>query len=137
MLSKSYRCTPTICNFINDELGIEIYSHNSSCSSEFLEITESSKIKKIIECNKTVKLFYSEHYKYSIYSNNWGNSKGLDCYYDVCIILNKKSYDSFKENSLSELAPSTKNKLYVACTRSKNNVYFISDFDFKKIYNSI
>jgi DNA helicase-2/ATP-dependent DNA helicase PcrA len=135
LLSKSYRCTPTICKFISDSLGIEIYSHNSSLISDISEVDNISKINEIIKCDKTIKLFYSEHYKYSIYSNNWGNSKGLDCYYDVCIILNKNSYENYKGSTLSELAPSTKNKLYVACTRSKNNVYFISDANFKKAYN--
>lgn len=135
-LSKSYRCTNSVCNFISENLGINIQSNNS-IESEISEIVNEDKISEIIRCQNTVKLFYQEHYKFSVYSNNWGNSKGLDCYNDICIILNRKSYSLFSENKLIEMNPITKNKLYVACSRSKNNIYFISDTKFKKLYNKL
>ena len=132
LLSKSYRCTPIICDFVTQEIGIDIYSHSNCNNSKIIELTNSDEIKKILNCKDTVKLFYKEHHKYSLYSNNWGNSKGLDCYHDVCIILNQKSYKLYKDKKLIELPPFTKNKLYVACTRSKNNVFFVSESNFKK-----
>lgn len=130
-LSKSFRCTNNVCEFVTNNLGIQIFANNTNLS-KILEINNDNKIKEIIKCNNTVKLFYQEHHIYSIYSNNWGNSKGLDCYNDVCIILNRKSYDLYKNQKLNELPNVTKNKLYVACTRSKNNIFFISESAFKK-----
>ena len=132
LLSKSYRCTSIICDFVTKEIGIDIYSHSNCNNSKIIELTNSDEIKKILNCKDTVKLFYKEHHKYSLYSNNWGNSKGLDCYHDVCIILNQKSYKLYKDKKLIDLPPFTKNKLYVACTRSKNNVFFVSESNFKK-----
>ena len=130
-LSKSYRCTSIVCDFITQSLGITIYSNNSK-NSKILEIDDSNRIKELLSCKKTVKLFYQEHQKFYLYSNNWGNSKGLDCYNDICIILNKKSYKLYKEDKLIELPSVTKNKLYVACTRSKNDIFFVSENNFLK-----
>ncbi len=61
------------------------------------------------------------------YSQNWGASKGEDHYHDVCIVLNKNSYNLFKAGELHKLNPKTRNKLYVACTRARGDLYFISD----------
>jgi DNA helicase II / ATP-dependent DNA helicase PcrA len=38
----------------------------------------------IYEDPKTVKLLYQEHLKYACFSHNWGASKGIDRYQDVC-----------------------------------------------------
>ena len=135
-LSNSYRCTSSVCEFISNNLGINISSNNSK-KSEISEILDDKKIADIIRCENTVKLFYQEHHKFNIYSNNWGNSKGLDCYNDVCIILNQKSYDLYTQNNLIKMANTSKNKLYVACSRSKNNIFFISEKKFKQIYNDL
>lgn len=72
-----------------------------------------------------MKLFYREHYKYDCFSRNWGDSKGEDKYFDVCVVLNKTTLDKFSKGKLHELPPTTKNKLYVALSRPKNNLYLI------------
>jgi ATP-dependent exoDNAse (exonuclease V) beta subunit len=46
---------------------------------------------------------------------------------DVCVVLNPGAYTSYQEESLSELAGETKNKLYVACSRANRNLYFIPE----------
>jgi hypothetical protein len=58
---------------------------------------------------------------------NWGDSKGLDSFGDVCVVLNKGTYKAYTQNTLKALAPLTKNKFYVACTRTKGNLYFIQE----------
>ena len=58
---------------------------------------------------------------------NWGDSKGLDSLGDVCVVLNKGTYKAYTQNSLKTLAPLTKNKFYVACTRTRGNLYFIEE----------
>ena len=59
-------------------------------------------------------------------SNNWGNSKG-ETYNDVCVVLNEKTYNLYTNNKLTNLPPTTKNKLYVACSRPTNNLYIIQE----------
>lgn len=130
-LSSSYRCSPTICSFISNFIGIEISSHRKDVKAiEFIE--EPERIDELIQCPNTVKLFYQNHQKYQCYSNNWGASKGEDHYNDVCVILNNTTLKQFKSRKLDELVPQTKNKLYVACSRAKGNLYFIAEKVLKK-----
>lgn len=129
-LSNSYRCSPTVCDFISDKLGIEISSHRSDKTSVGL-VEDQTTIEEKFNCGNTVKLFYEEHHKYPCYSQNWGASKGQDKYEDVCLVLNGTSYRLLKADKLHELNPKTKNKLYVACTRARNDLYLVPDKSLK------
>lgn len=83
----------------------------------------------IFKDNQVVKLFYQEHYKYNCFSRNWGDSKGENHYKDICVVLNKTTLKSY--TALENLKPQTKNKLYVACSRANNCLYFVSDEFYK------
>jgi len=125
-LSKSYRCSPTVCKYITDNLGIVIESHKiESTIIKFIETVDEAKI--LFSNPEIIKLFFKEHYKYNCYSKNWGESKGENKYYDICVILNKKTFEKYQERKLHELPKTTKNKLYVALSRAKNNVYLLPD----------
>ena len=116
---------------MREQLGIEIYSHSTKLTDViFLERQEDAD--RVHACEKTVKLFYQEHRKYGCYSDNWGNSKGTDHYQDVCVVLNGTAYKAFKDGVLRAVNPQTKNKLYVACSRARGNLYLLSDQVFKK-----
>lgn len=130
-LDKSYRCSPSICNFISDNLGIDISSHKAEDSKVHM-INNAKDAVDVFKNDKIIKLFYKEHYKYSCYSRNWGDSKGENHYEDVCVVLNKTSMEKFDENKLYDLKPTTKNKLYVACSRANGNLYIVSDKLLKK-----
>ena len=125
-LSKSYRCSPTVCKFITDNLKINIESHRTDTTVIKL-INDSDEASAIFNNPNIVKLFYKEHYKYNCFSRNWGYSKGEDKYYDVCTVINKTTMGYLQNNKLDQLAPTTKNKLYVALSRTKNNLYLIPD----------
>ena len=125
-LSKTYRCSEEICQFIRENLGIQIYSHQTSRGAVSF-INNPDTIREIIEDNHIVKLFLRESNTYNCYSINWGKSKGLNCFNDVCVVLNNKTHRLLKQNKLSELPSSTKSKLYVACTRPHGNLYFIEE----------
>jgi len=130
-LNKSYRCSPTTCEFISNQIGIPIESHKSDITNiQFIEDEEQSD--KIFADDKIVKLFYSESYKFDCYSRNWGDCKGENCYDDVCVVLNKTTLQHYKKGELNKLKPISKNKLYVACSRAKGNLYFIPDKLMKK-----
>lgn len=70
---------------------------------------------------------------YGVGHRNWGDTKGEDCYQDVCVLLNKTTMQAYKKDTLSKLAVSTRNKLYVAITRAKGNVYLIDEEQAKKL----
>jgi DNA helicase II / ATP-dependent DNA helicase PcrA len=130
-LKKSYRCSPTICNFITENLGIEIFSNRSDDTKiHFVETPEQAD--EIFQDRSIVKLFYWKHHQYRCYSRNWGDCKGENKYDDVCVVMNKTTLDKFKKKNLNGLPPQTKNKFYVACSRARNDLYLVSDEFYEK-----
>jgi superfamily I DNA/RNA helicase len=130
-LNKSYRCSPNVTDFITKNLGINIESHRKD-NTTINFTTDTKNSDEIFSKNNVVKLFLKEHYNYSCYSRNWGDCKGEDKYIDICVVMNKDTYKLFEKNKLIELKPQTKNKLYVAMTRAKNNIFIISEELYKK-----
>lgn len=123
-LSDSYRCSPMTCDFVLHQLGIVISSHRGDATDvKFVE--DSDEAETLFHDDTKIKLFFQEAYKYDCYATNWGASKGMDRFQDVCIVINKSTLVLFKKGNLSSLPSSTKNKLYVACTRAKGNIYLI------------
>ena len=125
-LSSSYRCSPTICSFVSEKLGIAMDSHRYD-STAIHVVEKQNEVEQIVKCGDTIKLFYREHYKHPCYSKNWGDSKGEDHYEDVCVVLNKNTLKLFQKDELNKLKPQTRNKLYVACTRARNDLYFVAE----------
>lgn len=125
-LNRSYRCSQTICNFISEKIGISISSHRQD-ETQIHIIANPNDANQIFENNGIVKLFYQEHYKYNCFSRNWGDSKGEDKYESVCVVLNKTSHEKFKNDCLHELPTQTKNKLYVACSRVRKDLYLVAE----------
>lgn len=122
-LIKSYRCSPTISEFVSGQLGISIESHRDDTTN--IRELDDSEIDTIMRNDGIIKLFYNNSNKYAVHSRNWGDSKGEDRYQNVCVVLNPTSYRSFKSNKLQSLAAMSKNKLYVAITRAKGDVFFV------------
>lgn len=131
-LINSWRCGEQVCKFVRDNLGIEIYSNNG-VTGDVLFIDSDEEIKRIWNDLKVIKLHYQKASSYGKMHKNWGETKGEDCYTNVCVILNKKTMDLYKKNNLSALPAITKNKLYVAMTRAKGNVFLIDESQLKKI----
>jgi DNA helicase-2/ATP-dependent DNA helicase PcrA len=129
-LVKSRRCSKTTCDFIRETIGIDIYSH-SNRETECKLITDEIDANSIFKDDKIVKLFLQEHYKYGCCSDNWGSCKGLE-FENVCVVINDETLRLYENNKLSELNPITKNKFYVACSRAKNNLYFVPLKIYKK-----
>jgi DNA helicase-2/ATP-dependent DNA helicase PcrA len=124
-LIKSRRCTKNVCDFVSNKIGINIESSNQTESTiQFIE--DDNRIKEIVNDNAIIKLFYQSHAKYDCFSGNWGKAKGEE-YENICVVLNQTTLTKYNNNTLDDLAPITKNKFYVACTRTKNNIYFISE----------
>ncbi len=133
-LTKSYRCSPSICSFVSDNLGLNIQSHRED-DTEVLFIDDQEKAIELFSDNSIVKLFYSEQAKYDCFSNNWSKSKGINHYQDVCVVLNKATYQLYKKSELIKLASKSKNGFYVACTRARGNLYLVPDDRYKLFKN--
>lgn len=130
-LSNSYRCSPSVCAFVSENLGIKILSHREDevVVGYFDNVGE---VDSIFNNDSVVKLFYQKSDSYAGNTANWGNTKGLDHFQDVCVVLNATTLKAFDNANLDQLNPTTKNKLYVACTRAKGNLYFVSEKSLKK-----
>lgn len=125
-LKKSWRCSPDLCKYVTDNLGISIESNREDHT--FIKfVDDDCEIKRIWNDSTIVKLHYQDSAKYGTNHKNWGDTKGLDDYGDVCVLLNKTTYKEYVKGNLCALAESTKNKLYVALTRARGNVYLIRE----------
>jgi DNA helicase-2/ATP-dependent DNA helicase PcrA len=129
-LVNSRRCSKTICDFIREQIGIDIHSQ-SNRETEYKLVTDKSEAESIFKDENIVKLFLQEHYKYECFSDNWGSCKGLE-FENVCVVINDDTLKLYKENELASLNPITKNKFYVACSRTKNNLYLVPQKFYKK-----
>lgn len=125
-LSHSYRCSPSICQFVNNCIGIPIESHRDD-EVEIQYVDTRDQVYILQKNNAIVKLYYQKSNAYLGWTDNWGNTKGLDDFDDICIVLNPSTLKAYEKGKLNDLAPSTANKLYVACTRAKGNVYFVPE----------
>lgn len=124
-LSKSRRCPTEVCRFIQDKLNIEITSDiNGGFQPMFIE--QDKEIDTIMNNDSVMKLFFEDSLKYHCLSQNWGDSKGLE-FESVCVVLNPTTYKLYRQNNLQELKTKTKAKLYVACTRTLGDLYFIQE----------
>lgn len=132
-LSSSYRCSKNVCEFINNKLNIQMTSQSQiKIDQTFVRLVmNEQEIDEIIENNEIIKLFYQKNDAYNCNSDNWGSSKGLT-YKEVCVVLNKTTMNLFKQDKLHELNGRTLSKFYVACSRTKTNLYFIEESKISK-----
>ena len=125
-LSKSYRCTKQVCDFVQGSIGIAIESQSSD-ESQVIFIDKQEDADTILQDDRVMKLVVQENYKYLFKAMNWGASKGMDDFEDVCVVLYQKAYKHYCANTLAQLPASSRNKLYVACTRAHRHLYIVSD----------
>lgn len=130
-LSRSWRCGPTVCAFIKDNLQIDMQSHHNN-DTEIISISTQVEAQTLHEDASIVKLFYNQHYKYGCFSNNWGASKGQDNYCDVCVVLGASHWSSYQKSNLKTLKQQPKNKLYVALSRTRGQLYLAPE----KLFNA-
>lgn len=123
-LSYSYRCSENVCKYIRERLGIYIKG-NKERKGDIIVLDDSSKdIWDIIEDDSICKLVYNNASKKLFKCTNWSYSKG-NTYKDICVVLTKDTVPVLS-GKIEKISQITKNKLYVALTRSSGNVYLIS-----------
>lgn len=132
-LSKSRRCSVDVCNYVSNKLEIDI----TSAGDHIGQVIWADDIADEVLSNDLItKLVYSEAARYLFSALNWSYAKGdtVDC---ACIILTK-DFEKLAEDKFStkKISISTLNKLYVAMTRSRGDLYLIKASTFKKLQNA-
>ena len=130
-LAVSRRCSPDICDFITRDLNIAIKSSEES-TGKVVEIGTQAEVDGLVARDDVVKLFVKEHYRYGCHSQNWGASKGEDSHMDVCVVLHDAAGKARVGGGLAGMPAQTVNKLYVACSRARGNLYLAPAKLFKK-----
>lgn len=125
-LSCSWRCTKMVCDFISAKLQIPMGAHEERVS-RIITVDDQEQANLLHADPTIVKLFLSEHYKYGCYSENWGASKGMDHFNDVCVVMGPGIWKDYLAERLHQANPQTRNKLYVACTRARGDLYFMPE----------
>lgn len=115
----------SVCSFISEHLGIRIESHRKD-ETQIELITCQNKAVTLHADDEVIKLFYQEHHRHSFHSLNWGSSKGLDHFTDVCILRGTTHWTLLAARRLNELPPVTRNKRYVACSRARGHIWFFT-----------
>lgn len=133
-LTASHRCSKNVCEYIQRNLGIRIASHRMD-ETIIDKIEDPEEIEKILENDNITKLFYQKHDTYICESDNWGSSKGLTLD-NVCVVLNPTTSKLFK-GQLHNMKPTTLSKFYVACTRTRGNLYFIEQKHIPEKYKKV
>ncbi|WP_284126429.1 hypothetical protein [Parerythrobacter aestuarii] len=123
-LDKTWRCSAAVCAFIQSNIGINISSAREEDTKVHL-IKDAGEALRLFDDDEKVKLFYQESKKYPCHSNNWGKCKGLNRYGDVCVVLNRTTAKAFEDGKLADLPEATRNKLYVACSRARGDLYIL------------
>lgn len=129
-LLSSRRCPASICDFVKTKLQININADNDNSGEVVLVENE---IIDILNNNNIVKLVYKDAKKYTFNAINWSYSKG-DTINSVCVILTNE-FEKILEDDFdcSKISTITINKLYVAMTRTRGNLYILKQSDFKKV----
>ena len=132
-LSASYRCSSEICEFVSRKLDISIKS--SGVSNGRVRLVPDKEIEDVLHNPDIVKLVDKESDKKDCSPClNWSYSKG-DTYEHVCVILTGKCSGIVDDNfsfDCSEIKPATRNKLYVALTRTKGDLLLVTKKQFDR-----
>ena len=129
-LDKSRRCSAEICDYVSKKLHISITSSGDHCGVvRWIDDDPTS----VLDDDRIIKLVFQEAGKYSFPALNWSYSKG-DTVDSACVILTD-GLDNLDSDTFNpdRVKPSTLNKLYVAMTRSRGDLYLMKASTIKAI----
>lgn len=129
-LKASRRCCREICDYVKQKLLVDIESANEDCG-HIIWLEEN--IEPVLDNDSITKLVFNNANTYSFKAINWSYSKG-DTISSVCVILTDR-FETLREDSFecAGIPRSTINKLYVAMTRTKGDLYIIRSSVFRSI----
>lgn len=133
-LQRSRRCPKIICDFVTNKLKIHIEAQDEAKDGSVNFISKDDEIKSLLSNDEVVKLVVKDARNFKGNFINWSYSKG-DTYEKVCVIMTEDFENIDKENFSYGGSEITKNKLYVALTRSFKELYIIKKSDFDRHKN--
>jgi DNA helicase-2/ATP-dependent DNA helicase PcrA len=123
-LCKSRRCSKPVCAFVKSKLGIEIESYDDH-DGDMISLSDASEAERVLNDDSVCKLLLRDSVKYCFKCFNWSYSKG-DTYEKTRTILTGDTSNLMEDGfRYDRIAPTTRNKLYVALTRSRTDVYLM------------
>lgn len=127
-LARSRRCPISVCDFISEKLGIDIKSYHNK--QGLVKWVDANEFESIVEDDDVVKLVWEDALKCPFNANNWSYSKG-DTYNKVCVILTEKMDYLYESTIRTNESSISRNKLYVALTRTSDVLYIATSNLFK------
>ncbi|MFA7045987.1 MAG: hypothetical protein WC172_06985, partial [Candidatus Izemoplasmatales bacterium] len=125
-LSKSRRCPLAVSNYVSRKTGVVLSTHDSCTNVGEIKYIESIEHSiRILNNDQVTKLVWENAKKYPFNAINWSYSKG-DTYPAICVVLTKDLSNTFFKDDFTVKDGITKNKLYVALTRTAGDLYIMS-----------
>ena len=124
-LSISRRCADQVCAVVRDSLGILIYG-TPDVVAAVIRVTDRFEAESLFRDKAVPKLLWDKDFLLPVMANtiSWGRSKG-DTYEDACLVLTDSTNVIMQRDGKYSKSDTVKNKLYVALTRAKRNVYLV------------
>ncbi len=132
-LTINYRCISHICNLSNKlfpDLQSTKSGNTKTTGHDGVFLIRPQDIEKyLIEFEPIMQLRDKRNIKVNnkFKAMNFGESKGLS--FDRVLIYPTKPFCDWLKNNLSDLAPTSRSKFYVAITRARHSVGIVYDFD--------
>jgi DNA helicase II / ATP-dependent DNA helicase PcrA len=130
-LLKSHRCSSTVCEFIREHIGVDIHPAADRATTVSI-VRDADTAAQIYARSHIVKLFFKEQENYSCHAQTWGASKGQDHHQDVCVVMTDVAWKKYEQGAIAGLAALSRNKLYVACSRARGDLYLMPEHLLKK-----
>lgn len=130
-LTTNYRCNEVICNLSNKLFtdlpqtisgNTDITTHDGVFLIREVDVSEYLRTHSPVQLRDNVKTEVNENYRVM----NFGESKGLS--FDRVLIYPTNPILKWLADNNSELAPTSRSKLYVALTRARYSVGIICDY---------
>jgi hypothetical protein len=130
-LRETRRCPNDVCIYVTRKIGIPFpCSKDNKNTGGVIEVSDVAQAISVMKDDSITKLVWDESKKCEFKAINWGYSKG-DTYPSVCVILTNALSNSFFKTGFALNDGSSKNKLYVALTRTKGDLYIMSSALYK------
>lgn len=129
-LNKTRRCSKEVCEFVRENLNINIYHDQQMGRIGVVQYIFNPMQLKSILIDEDSKVIVREK---NVYSKGitFGLAKG-NTYNSVIVVLPKKAIKN-KKICIEDIAESTLNKIYVGITRSTGNVYLTDEKTIKQL----
>lgn len=139
-MTTNHRCISTICNLSNSlfpDLSKTTSGNNNATEHDGVFLVKQTDVPAYLEKYNPMQLRYDKKTKVieNYQAMNFGESKGRS--FNRVLIYPTDPIKKWLQNHNSELASTSRSKLYVAITRARQSVAFVYDFKDNEIIQGI